>query len=377
MGDTSAATGSNSLALGRASSAGGTHTNAGTTAIGSGAQAGAGAAGQINSTAVGVNASANAVSSSAFGLASIASGNASLALGALSMATGPSGIAVGLSSNAGGTKNNASAIAIGFGAQAGAGPTAESKAIALGASAKANAASALALGAGATASQTSSVAIGSNSVANVANAVSVGSVGHERRIMNVATAVKPTDAVNLGQVKALIANGSPPAPLVAAASKRPTLAVTSGGSTRKGPASMINARVNAGQRTAALTAAGGSFDVQPASDNSPLRGSAKANATIDDEESLEPSTIVGWANVGHDGGLSGSRNITGNARHGIGNYEIVFKKVSLGRCTYNATLAGIGLVSVAAGSLANSLKVETRNHNGVLTDTGFYLMAVC
>jgi hypothetical protein len=32
---------------------------------------------------------------------------------------------------------------------------------------------------------------------------------------------------------------------------------------------------------------------------------------------------------------------------------------------------------VTAGSLANSLKVETRSHNGVLTDTGFYLMAVC
>jgi hypothetical protein len=32
---------------------------------------------------------------------------------------------------------------------------------------------------------------------------------------------------------------------------------------------------------------------------------------------------------------------------------------------------------VTTGPLANSRKVETRSHNGVLTDTSFYLMAVC
>jgi hypothetical protein len=31
---------------------------------------------------------------------------------------------------------------------------------------------------------------------------------------------------------------------------------------------------------------------------------------------------------------------------------------------------------VTTGPLANSLKVETRSHNGVLPDAGFYLMVV-
>jgi autotransporter adhesin len=53
------------------------------------------------------------------------------------------------------------------------------------------------------------VAIGNGSVANVANTVSVGRPGHARRIMNVAAAVKPTDAVNLAQVQALLAGGAP------------------------------------------------------------------------------------------------------------------------------------------------------------------------
>jgi hypothetical protein len=102
-----------------------------------------------------------------------------------------------------------------------------------------------------------------------------------------------------------------------------------------------------------------------------------SGAAASSDEDLEPSTIVGWANVNPDGAVSGSRNITGHARRSAGSYEIVFRKIASNRCTYNATLAGVGLVSVTAGSLANSLKVETRNHNGVLTDTGFYLMAVC
>jgi hypothetical protein len=105
----------------------------------------------------------------------------------------------------------------------------------------------------------------------------------------------------------------------------------------------------------------------------------KSTSRADGAESreLEPRTIVGWANVKRDGALSRSRNITGSTRHAAGEYEIAFVKASLRHCTFNATLSGFGFVSVQAGPLASSLKVETRNHYGVLSDAAFYLMAVC
>jgi autotransporter adhesin len=46
--------------------------------------------------------------------------------------------------------------------------------------------------------------IGVNSVASTPNSVSFGSPGNERRLMNVAPAILPTDAPNLSQVKDLI-----------------------------------------------------------------------------------------------------------------------------------------------------------------------------
>lgn len=76
---------------------------------------------------------------------------------------------------------------------------------AIGATSDAAAAGASAFGFGARALTTRSVAIGAGSVANIANTVSVGKAGAERRIVNVAKAVNATDAVNLAQVKALIA----------------------------------------------------------------------------------------------------------------------------------------------------------------------------
>ena len=73
--------------------------------------------------------------------------------------------------------------------------------------------------------------------------------------------------------------------------------------------------------------------------------SIRATAAEASEE-LEPSIIVGWANVNPDGTLLAARNIADNARQGTGKYEVVFKKASLRKCTYNATLAGAGVVSV-------------------------------
>jgi autotransporter adhesin len=55
------------------------------------------------------------------------------------------------------------------------------------------------------------VAIGQSSVANAANTVSVGSAGNARRIVNVADGINPTDAVNLGQLQALLSGQAPAA----------------------------------------------------------------------------------------------------------------------------------------------------------------------
>jgi hypothetical protein len=336
-------------------------------------------------SAYGLNSQATGNDSSAFGESSIASGASSTALGALSAATGTYSLAFGRASNAGGANANANTTALGVGAKAGTGAAGQSDATAVGASALANAnrASALgyaskasgneslALGVGAQASNLQSVAIGYDSVASVANTVSVGRVGHERRIVNVATATHATDAVNLAQVQALIAKGSP-APVVASAggsilatTNKSVLATATSKTRRPATESATATRAHVKTQVASI---GPSRESMAAGQSVPVAAS---------DEDLEPSTIVGWANVNPDGALSGARNITGHARRSAGSYEIVFKKIASNRCTYNATLAGIGLVSVTAGSLANSLKVETRNHNGVLTDTGFYLMAVC
>ena len=61
----------------------------------------------------------------------------------------------------------------------------------------------MAVGFNAQATASNSVALGANSVADQPNTVSVGSVGHERRITNVAPGVAPTDAANMSQLNAV------------------------------------------------------------------------------------------------------------------------------------------------------------------------------
>ena len=55
-----------------------------------------------------------------------------------------------------------------------------------------------------TPTEDAAVKIGVNSVASTPNSVSFGTPGNERRLMNVAPAILPTDAPNLSQVKDLI-----------------------------------------------------------------------------------------------------------------------------------------------------------------------------
>jgi len=90
----------------------------------------------------------------------------------------------------------------------------------------------VALGRRARALKAQSVAIGNNSIAHRPKTVSVGRVGFERRIMNVAAGSRPTDAVNLAQVKALIAaatGASPQAMAKAMPSAPPAVSVVRAG----------------------------------------------------------------------------------------------------------------------------------------------------
>jgi hypothetical protein len=65
-----------------------------------------------------------------------------------------------------------------------------------------------------------------------------------------------------------------------------------------------------------------------------------------DESVAAPGAIVAWANVNPNGTLSGQRSIAGKARLALGQYEIVFKRASLSECTFDATLGGIGFISL-------------------------------
>jgi autotransporter adhesin len=132
-------------------------------------------------TSVGFNTS-TAFASTALGTDATASGDSSTTVGRFSAARAASSTALGFNSKATGTSSAA-----------------------VGDSSRASGVSSLALGRRAIASKGQSVAIGNGSIADVANTVSVGRKGAERRIVNVAAGVKPTDAVNLAQVKALIA----------------------------------------------------------------------------------------------------------------------------------------------------------------------------
>src|SRR5262249_5814824 len=79
-------------------------------------------------------------------------------------------------------------------------------------------------------------AIGSGSVANAVYTVSVGKAGVERRIVNVAAAINPNDAVNLAQVQALLAARAGPASRVATGA----LSTTTGASDHRRDASPGN-----------------------------------------------------------------------------------------------------------------------------------------
>jgi autotransporter adhesin len=146
------------------------------------------------------------------------SGGGNTGTGAHSVATGDGSAAsqsgtVAVGHNAQATYSGA--VAIGEGAQATADPATAvgnnavasgNNSVALGATATASGNTAVALGVNSKATAANSVALGAGSVADEANTVSVGSATQQRRITNVAAGTNDTDAVNVGQFNAGLAN---------------------------------------------------------------------------------------------------------------------------------------------------------------------------
>ncbi|MCA8109560.1 ESPR-type extended signal peptide-containing protein, partial [Burkholderia sp. AU36459] len=200
-GDITGATGS--IAIGNSATAGGTgtiaigtnarHTGSGATVLGSNASAMGGGAG----VAVGSGSSAAGSSSVATGPNATATGTGSVAIGSSAATAGNNSVALG--NTAAGSAINTTAI----GSNAKATGT---NATVLGQSASASGLSAVGIGFRANAQADNSVALGMDSVANRNNTVSVGSATQQRQITNLAAGTAGTDAVNVAQLNAAIAN---------------------------------------------------------------------------------------------------------------------------------------------------------------------------
>jgi autotransporter adhesin len=172
-----------------------------------GADAGANARG---ATAIGSDATADATDSTAVGTASAAFGERSTALGASSMAVAEEGTALGYQSvaadaNATAVGANANAFGVGASAFGSHANTTGDFATAGGYGAVAGS-QGTAYGSGAQAIGEGSVALGYGSVALRSDTVSVGTVGSERQITNMAAGTEATDAVNLAQLDAAVAD---------------------------------------------------------------------------------------------------------------------------------------------------------------------------
>lgn len=132
-----------------------------------------------------------------------ARGRRNIAIGAQAEATAESGedsdgaIAMGILSKTTGTHG----IAIGYGAKA-----SERNTVSMSLNAEATKEGAVAIGTNATAGNQFSVALGHSSVTSADNTISVGTSTNNRRIMNVATGVADTDAVNKKQLEDAIAS---------------------------------------------------------------------------------------------------------------------------------------------------------------------------
>ncbi|WP_414144164.1 ESPR-type extended signal peptide-containing protein, partial [Burkholderia territorii] len=157
-------------------------------AIGSGAVAGApGDTSYTHQVAIGSSANAQGLSSVSVGNGSSSNGTGAVGVGRGSAATSDAAIAVGNMASA----QARSSVALGDHASVQSGAT---NSVAIGSQA------------GIGENVTNSVALGSNSTATRNNTVSVGSATQQRQITNLAAGTQDTDAVNVGQLNAALAN---------------------------------------------------------------------------------------------------------------------------------------------------------------------------
>lgn len=168
---------------------------------------------QVKST--GAGATANGNNAIAIGPQAMAKGGGSIVLGdGATMASTGSGIVLGRSARIETGAGGEGSIAVGNAVYVSA-----NNAVVLGASASASKTDNVAIGGAAAASGSTSVAVGANAVVSVANgvalgaksscdrakSVSVGSASLQRQIINVAAGTSSTDAVNVGQLTAMLA----------------------------------------------------------------------------------------------------------------------------------------------------------------------------
>jgi autotransporter adhesin len=185
IGNLGAALGNNSVAIGVLSWASG----ANSTAVGN-----LSAARGDNSAALGVLSTASGANSTAFGNLSSAHGANGTAVGILAAAHGANGTAIGNQSAAIGANSNA------LGSQS---IAAGDDSLAFGTQSAARGYGSVVIGNSASALWENSIAIGNNSVTSAPNVVSFGAPGAERRLVNVAPGVLPTDAATFGQLTSL------------------------------------------------------------------------------------------------------------------------------------------------------------------------------
>jgi trimeric autotransporter adhesin len=152
--------------------------------------------------AVGGGARANGVSKdgTTYGSEGSNTGNGPVAIGGAALAQGAANVALGVNARADGLYH---AVAVGGDAQAN-----DIYSVALGGHSLAAAATSTALGSHASALAGGSVALGEGSVATRSNTVSIGRQGAERQLVNLAAGSAGTDAVNVNQLNAAIANVS-------------------------------------------------------------------------------------------------------------------------------------------------------------------------
>ncbi|MFM0317029.1 YadA-like family protein [Paraburkholderia nemoris] len=317
----------------------------------------------VSSLAIGKGASTFHDQSTAIGAGANAVGSYTTVIGAA--ATTEDGadfsVAVGYNSSVGGVNS----LAMGSAAQ-----TDTSGSVAIGSEAYVTGgANSVALGLGATASVANSVALGSNSMADRANTVSVGAKGAERQVINVAAGTADTDAVNVKQLNAAIANsggsgGGTPDAVVYDTSEHTKL--TLGGTSASAPVALMNVAAGSVKSGSTDAVNGGQLYDTASSVAAALGGDATVDANgkfVKPTYALDGTT---YSDVGAALAAVNEKAGTGSA-NGVSYDTAKHDKVTLGG---TASTTPVTLSNVAAGVAKNdAVNVKQLTDAGLSVDT--------